>query len=299
MKIKVFRYDAFTDQPGKGNPAGIVLNADELSEEQMLAIAGAVGFNETAFITASSAADLRLRYFTPGQEMNLCGHATVASLFMLDELGKISSDKLRIETGAGVLPITLNRENGRTQIGMQQAPYREEIFEGSLSALAGAIGLTEKDLDERYPAVYGSTGNWTLLLPVKQLDAFRKMKPDNRKFPEILTQNPRASVHPFCLETIHPEASMHGRHFSSPFSGTVEDPVTGTASGVMGAYYRKYIEKSTDLPDGKRKEILVEQGQEIGRDGTVRVCLPDSPADAVTIYGTAVFVKEFEVEVSI
>ena len=120
------------------------------------------------------------------------------------------------------------------------------------------------------------------------------MKPDNRRFPEILTEKPRASVHPFCLETIHPEASMHGRHFSSPFSGTVEDPVTGTASGVMGMYYRKYIEKNAT--GGKHSEILVEQGQEIGRDGIVRVCLPERSSDAVRIYGTAVFVKEFDVE---
>ena len=294
MKIRVLHYDAFTDQPGKGNPAGIVLNAGGLSDEQMLAAATAVGFNETVFITPSSAADLRLRYFTPGQEMNLCGHATVASVFMLDEQGRVSSDKLLIETRAGNLPVSLNRETGRTQIGMQQAPYREENFNGSLSALADAVGLTEEDLDEQYPVVYGSTGNWTVLLPVKHLDAFRKMRPDNRRFPEILTQNPRASVHPFCMETIHPEASMHGRHFSSPFSGTVEDPVTGTASGVMGMYYQKHIEKNA--PGGKPGEILVEQGQETGRDGIVRVCLPDRPSDAVRIYGTAVFVKEFEVE---
>ena len=294
MKIRVLHYDAFTDQPGKGNPAGIVLNAGGLSDEQMLAAAAAVGFNETVFVMPSSAADLRLRYFTPGQEMDLCGHATVASIFMLDEQGRVSSDKLLIETRAGILPVSLNRETGRTQIGMQQAPYCEETFNGSLSSLADAVGLTEKDLDERYPVVYGSTGSWTLLLPVKHLDAFRKMKPDNRRFPEILTEKPRTSVHPFCLETIHPEASMHGRHFSSPFSGTVEDPVTGTASGVMGMYYRKYIEKTAE--GGKRSEILVEQGQEIGRDGIVRVCLPERPSDAVRIYGTAVFVKEFEVE---
>ena len=302
MKIRVLQYDAFTDKPGKGNPAGIVPEADELSEEQMLAVAAAVGFNETAFITSSSAADMRLRFFTPGQEMDLRGHATVASLFMLDDRGMVSSDRLLIETRAGILPVTLNRENGRTEIGMQQALYQEENFEGSLSALADAVGLTEQDLDERYPVVYGSTGSWTLLLPVKNLDAFRRMKPDNRRFPEILTQKPRASVHPFCLETIHPEASMHGRHFSSPFSGTVEDPVTGTASGVMGVYYRKHIENAPEYPvvqnapGGKHREILIEQGQEMGRDGIIRVCPPDSPSDSVRIYGTAVFVKEFEVE---
>ena len=302
MKIRVLHYDAFTDKPGKGNPAGIVLNAGELSEEQMLAAAAAVGFNETAYILPSSAADMRLRFFTPGQEMDLCGHATVASLFMLDDRGMVSSDRLLIETRAGILPVTLNRENGRTEIGMQQALYQEENFEGSLSALADAVGLTEQDLDERYPVVYGSTGSWTLLLPVKHLDAFRRMKPDNRRFPEILTQRPRASVHPFCLETIHPEADMHGRHFSSPYSGTVEDPVTGTASGVMGVYYRKHIENAPEypviqnVPGEKHREIIVEQGQEIGRDGIIRVCLPDSPTDAVRICGTAVFVKEFEIE---
>jgi PhzF family phenazine biosynthesis protein len=247
---------------------------------------------------------MRLRFFTPSQEMDLCGHATVASLFMLDDRGMVSSDRLLIETRAGILPVTLNRENGRTEIGMQQALYQEENFEGSLSALADAVGLTEQDLDERYPVVYGSTGSWTLLLPVKHLDTFRRMKPDNRRFPEILTQKPKASIHPFCLETIHPEASMHGRHFSSPYSGTVEDPVTGTASGVMGVYYRKHIEKAPEYPGdpitqntpgGKRREIIVEQGQEMGRDGIIRVCLPEGPSDAVRICGTAVFVKEFEI----
>ena len=81
MEIRVLHYDAFTDKPGKGNPAGVVLNAGEFSDAQMLAAAAAVGFNETVFIAPSSAADIRLRYFTPGQEMDLCGHATVASLF--------------------------------------------------------------------------------------------------------------------------------------------------------------------------------------------------------------------------
>ena len=58
---------------------------------------------------------------------------------------------------------------------------------------------------------------------------------------------------------------MHGRHFSASHSGTIEDPVTGTASGVMGAYYISYIEPSDQT------EILIEQGNEIGRKGTVRV----------------------------
>ncbi|MGC5323847.1 hypothetical protein [Brevibacillus sp. SYSU BS000544] len=60
------------------------------------------------------------------------------------------------------------------------------------------------------------------LIPAKKLDSFQRKKPDNALFPSVLGSMPKASVHPFCLETYDPNAQMHGRHFSSPFSGTVE-----------------------------------------------------------------------------
>ncbi|BBI32975.1 hypothetical protein KCTCHS21_23740 [Cohnella abietis] len=76
--VTVLHYDAFSDQPNKGNPAGVVLDASQLSEKDMQSIAYEVGFNETVFVVDSQVADLRLRYFTPGHEINLCGHATMA-----------------------------------------------------------------------------------------------------------------------------------------------------------------------------------------------------------------------------
>lgn len=85
--IKVLHYDAFSPYPNKGNPAGVVLEADHLSESEMQSIAHKVGFNETVFVVPSDVADLRLKYFTPGHEINLCGHATMASLFALKTKG--------------------------------------------------------------------------------------------------------------------------------------------------------------------------------------------------------------------
>lgn len=84
------------------------------------------------------------------------------------------------------------------------------------------------------------TGIWTAIVPLKSLEASKKMVPDNKQFPEVLIDLPKASVHPFTFETVHPDSDLHGRHFSSPYSGTIEDPVTGTASGVMGAYMKHY-----------------------------------------------------------
>ena len=289
--ITLYRYDAFTAVPGKGNPAGVVLETENLSEAQMQQIAKDAGYSETAFVLPSDKADLRLRYFTPGAEVPLCGHATVGSLYALCEKGMIGEGDIRIETGAGILPISLKRKDGRVYVGMTQAVYEEKPFRGDKAALAASLGLTEEDIDGRYPIVYGCTGLWTVALPIRRLESFERMKADNVKFPGILEDEPYASLHPFCLETVNEGAMIHARHFSSPRNNIGEDPVTGTASGVMGAYYKRHIAEDPD------KEMLVvnEQGLEIGKDGIVETLVPADPEGQVRIFGTAVFVEAYPV----
>ena len=294
--VKVFHYDAFSTKPDKGNPAGVVFEGDLFSKSEMQEIAFKVGFNETAFIASSDKADLKIQYFTPGHEMDLCGHGTIACLYGLYEQGKLPpKGELTIETKAGILLIKLQVDNsGRMYITMKQAQPKFMEFRGSKHELALAIGLTEKDLSDEMPIMYGSTGIWTLLVPVRSLSAFKKMKPANQLFPEILKENPIASLHPFCLETELEGADMHARHFSSPFSKTVEDPVTGTASGVMGAYYAYYLENKAKKP----LNLVVEQGLEMGRAGIVSVKVSDGKNGIdVEITGTAVYVKEMEITV--
>lgn len=228
--ITVLHYDAFSTIPHKGNPAGIVLDADELTEQDM--------------------------------------------------------------TKAGILPIEFTLHEGQLYIKMKQNSSEFIPFQGNISRLAEVIGLQADDIDMTTPIVYGSTGIWTLLVPIKSLEKCKTMKPMNAMFPNILTELPRASVHPFCMETFHPEAFIHGRHFSSPYSGTEEDPVTGTASGVMGAYYLQYMRSDQDVAD-----FYIEQGQEIDRDGSVKVhAVRNGDQIEVFIEGTAVFVQEIEVE---
>ncbi|MDO4494151.1 MAG: PhzF family phenazine biosynthesis isomerase [Clostridia bacterium] len=280
MRIPV--YDAFTATPGGGNPAGVVLDAAHLTDGEMQRIAARLGFNESAFVTKNDA-ELRIRYFTPGHEVPLCGHATVAALTALSEAGMLPEGETFVTTGAGVLPMRITG-GAHPTVTMTQTPYEEKPFTEDTAALLDAIGLTEADLDPALPIVYARTGLWTVLLPITTLAAFSRMRPDNRRFPEILKAMPRASVHPFTLETRDADCRMHGRHFSSPFSGTVEDRVTGTASGAMGGYYRKHV------PGGKPGPLTltVEQGHELGLDGRVTVHVPEKEADPIAISGTAV-----------
>jgi len=256
--ITVYHYDAFSNIPNK-------------------------------FIMKSDMADVKLKYFTPGHEINLCGHATMASLYCLKTRGLLGEiDHIIIETNVGVLAIGFSNENAKLFIEMNQSSPMFQPFTGDVNRLAQTLGISINDIDQSKPIVYGSTGTWTLLIPIIQLDAFKRMIPRNNDFPQVLIDNPRASIHPFSLETKNTETFMHARHFSSPFSGTIEDPVTGTASAVMGAYYLTYLNKEID-----HTTFIVEQGQEIGRDGRVIVSAKRTKDKIdVSIRGTAVFVKE-------
>ncbi|PWW32466.1 PhzF family phenazine biosynthesis protein [Cytobacillus oceanisediminis] len=292
--IKVYHYDAFSKEPNKGNPAGVVLVGDELTDTQMQEIAFKVGFNETAFPVKSEVADLRIRFFTPGHEMNLCGHATMATIYALKTKGVLGEKTdLTIETRAGILPITINSTTkNEVFITMNQGLPKFEEFKGSKKDLANSIGLEENDINDNLPLLYGSTGTWTLLIPIKNLESFNKMKPNNKVFPSILKEMPKSSVHPFCTETYDLDADMHARHFSSPYSGTIEDAVTGTASGVMGAYFATYI--NTNFKDSLN--LVVEQGHEIEKDGRVGVKISkNGESYGVEITGNAVFVKDFDI----
>ena len=283
MIVETFIYDAFSEIPGKGNPAGVVLNANKLTDNQMQNIAKELKFNETAFVVQDMNGNICIRYFTPGHEVPMCGHATIATMYAMTERGMKESGFTKIQTGAGMLEIEIIN-NGCIRIGMQQNAYKEMEYHGEIDALAHVIGLKGSMIDDRYPIRYVNTGLWTLLVPIKKLSYFKDMCPHTEDFPQVLNELNRSSIHPFCIETYNEKCQMHGRHFSSPFSGTIEDAVTGTASGAMGAYYQKYICSSKE-----NQIISIEQGNEIGREGLVEVEIPKDLSKPVKIYGTAVF----------
>lgn len=173
--INVYHYDAFSNIPNMGNPAGVVFNGDDLSEEQMLTIAEKVGFNETAFPLKSDMADFRIRYFTPGHEINLCGHATMATIYALQTKGLLDHPSaFTIETKAGVLPIKIDFEaNGKPLITMRQASPQFQPFHGSLLELAHSMGIDESEIETELPTVYGSTGCVDLINSYKKPEHFQ------------------------------------------------------------------------------------------------------------------------------
>lgn len=294
MTANVLHFDVFTSNPGKGNPAGIVLLSDNLDQRAMQTIAQATGFNDTAFISSSEVADFRVRYFSPRKEVELCGHATIAAAIALRTRGSLVGKTLPcdflLETKAGVLPITIDTDaEGETLVFMSQAPAQFVKFNGDRTSLLHALGIAVTDIHPDFPLMYGSTGRWTLVVPVRSLDVMRKLQPQPTAFADALFDRPEASIHPFCFEVQSIGADLHARHFSSPSSGTLEDPVTGTASGVLGAYYRKFVDANRD----NSQPLVIEQGCEMGREGRVLVwAIKNGDSYAVRIAGNACFVDE-------
>ena len=289
MKCNVLRVDAFTNIQGQGNPAGVVLEGDKYTDDEMQYIAKKVGYNETVFVCKSQVADIRLRYFTPGHETPLCGHATIGAIFALYK--DKESQEIKIETGAGILPIQFNAKN--RQITMRQAEPKFIAFQGNKQALCNSLGINESDLHQELPIEYGNTGSWTLIVPVKNKQVLDFMKPATEKFPELLKEVPKSSIHPFSIDSKE-EGILSARHFSSPYSGTKEDSVTGTASGVMGAYLMNHLYVSEE------KQFLVQQGRHVKKEGTVIVDIirEEKGRHEVFISGNACLNEAFSVEIT-
>ena len=103
--MRIYKYEAFTDKASMGNPAGVVFGCDNLTEDEMQKTAEKAGFNETVFLLESKEADVKMRYFTPGHEMNLCGHATIAGVKAIYE--KNNKKIKTVETLSGIINIDM------------------------------------------------------------------------------------------------------------------------------------------------------------------------------------------------
>ena len=264
--LEIVEYDSFTKEKGKGNPAGVAYLGNQVLENaSMQEIAKSVGFTETVFIS-NDLDSLRFRYFTPGHEIDLCGHATIAAVGFLHDRKNLSSLDFQVNTNIGKINICVRSDDfAEPLVFMQQGESSFLDFNGSATHLAQALGISTSDIDDSIPIIYGSTGTWTLLIPMKNEHSLEKMHSKNEMFPGILEAVPKSSIHPYCIRKLKSENIVYARHFSSPFSQTTEDPVTGTASGVIGEFL---LRQNQDIGSF---DFTVHQGKEIGRPGEVFV----------------------------
>jgi PhzF family phenazine biosynthesis protein len=279
MADDVLRYTAFSDQPSGGNPAGVVLDATALDEEQMLAIAAAVGYSETAFLAGGSDGRYDIRYFSPLAEVPFCGHATIATAVALAE--RVGPGDLVFETASGPVPVATARDpQGRLTATLTSVPPRvDELAPADLDEALAALGWSRDDLDPELPPRVGFAGAYHPVIAVARRERLAALDYDFDRLGALMAAREWTT-----MQLVWREDELHFRS-RNPFppGGVVEDPATGAAAAAFGAYLRE-LGKVTPPAT-----VTIVQGEDLGRPGVLTVGIhADRPG--IDVSGTAVVI---------
>ena len=226
--------DAFSKKPFGGNAAGVVVYED-LSPEMMQKLAAELRFSETAFIKQINPSTYSIRFFTPTNEIDLCGHATLASFTALKEGGHIvSNGTYSMKTGNDMLPISVSDDF----IMMEQASpiIRETLSSTDAELLANIFNIPVHEIgDISYDLVpqIASTGVFDIMLPVKSREVLQNLNANFIKLAEFSKEKNVVGVHAFTLDCDDHTACC--RNFA-PLYGIDEEPATGTSNGALTYY---------------------------------------------------------------
>jgi PhzF family phenazine biosynthesis protein len=270
--MDVLRYVAFSDRPDGGNPAGVVLDASGLSDEQMLTIAAEVGYSETAFLDGDD-----IRYFSPLAEVPFCGHATIATAVALAE--REGPGERVLHTMNGPVPVTTRRDDQDrlTATLTSVPPHVDEVEPADVDEVLAALRWRRDDLDPALPPAIGYVGGYYLVLPVRTRERLADLAYDFDRLGAIMAERDWTTVQ---LVWRQDRLRFHSRNPFPP-GGVVEDPATGAAAAALGTDLRElgHVEPPAT--------VTVIQGEDMGRPGRLLVDLhADRPEIDVT--GTAV-----------
>lgn len=259
MKINVYKMNSFAKTEHGGNEAGVVLQADNLSVEQMQKIARAVGFSETAFVTKSDCADFKIRFFTPNEEVDLCGHATIGAFYTLSSKGFIKPGTYSQQTKAGILNVRVNDD---FSIMMDQpAPVFYETIDKK--QIADSLNINQTEIVGNLPVQIVSTGLKDIIVPVKNLAVLSTINPDFDRIKKISELYNVVGYHVFTLESLN-GSTAHCRNFA-PLYAIPEESATGTSNGALACYLFKYCL----IDNNAARKITFEQGYLMGKPSEI------------------------------
>lgn len=256
----ILRYTAFTDDPAGGNPAGVVLDASDLSEARMQEIAAELGYSETAFATARPDGGYDVRYFSPEAEVPFCGHATIATGVALAE--RDGPGLRSFHTQAGEVPVETQGANGSVTATLTSVvPHVENAPPELVDAALTALGWSADDLDPQLPPKIGFAGARHLILAAATRERLADLDYDFEALKATMLANDLTTV-----DLVHREdaTTFHARN-PFPVGGVVEDPATGAAAAAFGAYLRE--QKAVTVP----ATITVHQGVDMGRPSLLTI----------------------------
>jgi PhzF family phenazine biosynthesis protein len=245
MRVSVEIVNAFIDGETGGNPAGVVLDADNLSTQQKLNVAQNVGLSETAFVSRSEVATIKLEFFTPERQIAHCGHATIATFSRLSELGLVNNGRMSKETIDGTREIIVDGDMAYME---QRAPRYSQV--ANLEEVRASLRLSNVSLES---ISIVNTGNSFLLIPLDGATSVSEIRPDQALVKKISDQYDLIGYYVFTTETSLPGRHAGARMFA-PRYGIDEESATGMAAGPLACFLHDRLGIDAET-------ILVEQGR--------------------------------------
>lgn len=248
MEIEIQIINAFIDGESGGNPAGVVLDADEFSARQKSKIAAKIRLSEIAFVSSSKSADFKLDFFTPKRQIAHCGHATIATFSYLQQLGRIGKAATSKETIDGDRNIFID---GDMAFMEQLAPSYKEV-DHHMDSLISSLGIAGQGLLSNHEPIIVNTGNSFLVVPLKNEITVLSAHPDFEKIHKISEELDLIGYYIFSENTKLPERDPGTRMFA-PRYGINEESATGMAAGPLACYLYDKMGINTEV-------YLIEQG---------------------------------------
>lgn len=276
--MELYTVDAFTDVPLGGNPAGVALFQDKLPDEaEMRRVAAQVGYSETAFLRRIAPDRFEVRYFTPVEEVALCGHATVGSFSLLLQKGLIEGGRTYIaQTGAGDIRVDIAA--GLVWLDMAVPKELGQLSDADASALLSMYGLEEGAFGTLHPAMV-DTGLPDIMMPLANPALLAALKPDMEAISALSKRLNVTGVHAFAIAS----DGVHCRNFA-PLYGIDEESATGTSNGALTYYlYRRGLVQ----PDATNLFI---QGEAMGKPSKIysRLSVSRDRSVSIRVGGSAV-----------
>lgn len=293
--LRLFHVDAFTRQRFCGNPARVILDGDELSDEQMQTIASELN-GETAFVLAAEAGDhdLQVRFFTPDHEVPFVGHVTLAAHYVLAKCGLRHGGVIRQRSHAGIAEVELAEVDGDYHISLSISPpsLGPVLPDHHRAQVLDALGISSPILHGDCPLQILTKGGSRLLVGLRSPDLLPALKPDMQELSRLTSHVGAEGYFVFALNAPGPQGQIStvARMFC-PAIGIPEDPVSGNAHGMLGTYL---LTHKLVAPQEGLLRFRGHQGESVRRPGKVdvEVVCAGAVAQSVRISGDAVILYE-------
>ncbi|VVE75244.1 PhzF family phenazine biosynthesis protein [Pandoraea sputorum] len=258
--------NVFSSGAGGGNPAPVVFDADSLSSDDMMAIAARYG-HESAFVCRASDPrnTVRLRFFVPAHEMEMCGHATLGAMWLLREAGRWTTASATVETLSGLVDVRFDEVTQRIDVGQPRGIVEPVDDPARVAAICEVLGIGEDDLAPM-GVVNASTSRTKTLVPLRSVERLNTLTPNLSAVAALCDALNSTGLYPFAVERTRP-LELHARQFPRS-SGYPEDAATGIAAAAMLYGVLHY-----GLLANGESAIRVYQGFAMGRPSCIRVAL--------------------------